>query len=119
MSLRRLCLKSVSISVSVSVLQQVPECTDDIFRPGSVTPAARLFDAFEAFEKQVSNDCHQHTLELRLNFFFLCRQDVKADELIRSISSPDVNKLEEAIEKCVCCLPSYCISSFLLSYDEV
>lgn len=40
-------------------LQQVPEATEKIFKLGSTTPAARLFDAAEAFEnKSVEADSH-------------------------------------------------------------
>ena len=61
-------------------LQRVPESTEAIFKIGSTTPAARLFDATEAFESK----------------------SVEADTHIRSIKDKD--ELKSAIDQCVRCL---------------
>ena len=58
-------------------LSRVPSSTEDIFRIGSFSPPALLFDALEAFEAE----------------------DAKADENIRSIREKD--SLQMAIESCV------------------
>jgi hypothetical protein len=58
-------------------LSRVPSSTEDIFRIGSFSPPALLFDALEAFESE----------------------DAKADENIRSIREKE--SLDQAIEACI------------------
>ncbi|KAK3809948.1 MAG: Vps16, N-terminal region-domain-containing protein [Benniella sp.] len=56
-------------------LQKVPDVTENIFKIGSTTPAAMLYDALDSFEKRLS----------------------KADENIRSIRL----ELSDAVEACI------------------
>lgn len=58
-------------------LQRVPESTEDIFKIGSVSSTAMLYDAAEAYEAK----------------------SAKADENIRAVK--EKGELEVAVEKCV------------------
>lgn len=89
-------------NTSLEFLQRVPDSTESIFKIGSTSPAALLYDALDHFDRRSAKVCrHQKMVYsyysliwlLKSNLFLFCQ----ADENLRLIRS----SLSEAVESCI------------------
>ncbi|KAG2242071.1 hypothetical protein Bca52824_096085 [Brassica carinata] len=107
-------------NTSLEFLQRVPDSTESIFKIGSTSPAALLYDALDHFDRRSAKlltpvvlisrliNAHSHLLALRISEYLGMNKEVvimhwRVAKITASPSTPDAHLLEILLDKLQLC----------------